>query len=146
MRVAAVVVMGALASAGMARLDVPTRAVDQASASGLVGTWRLIEYTSLRDGKVIHAFGEKPPGLFMYAASGYVSIHLLHNPLPQQFDDLNLSTPQQDLLGTRSYTGYFGRYEVDVARSVVTHLVEGGTLRGTSARARSGRTGLRVTS
>ena len=84
----------------------------------------------MRDGKVVRAFGDKPLGIFIYTASGYVSIHILHNPLPQRFDDLNLPGTQQDLLDVRSYTGYFGTYEVDVKRSVVTHHVEGGTLLG----------------
>jgi hypothetical protein len=44
---------------------------------------------------------------FIYAASGYVSIHILHNPLRQRFDDLSLPSVQQDVLEARSYTGYF---------------------------------------
>lgn len=102
----------------------------QPPEKSLIGTWRLVEYTNVRDGKVVRAFGDKPLGIFIYTASGYVSIHILHNPLPQRFDDLNLPSTQQDLLDVRSYTGYFGTYEVDVKRSVVTHHVEGGTLLG----------------
>jgi hypothetical protein len=105
-------------------------AAAQPTANSLTGTWRLVEYSNVRDGKVVRAFGDKPLGIFIYAASGYVSIHLLHNPLPQRFDDLNLPSAQQDVLEVRSYTGYFGTYEVDLKRSVVTHRVQGGTLLG----------------
>lgn len=102
----------------------------QPTAKSLIGTWRLIEFTDVHDGAVIHRFGDKPLGIFIYTASGYVSIHILHQPLPQRFDDLNLPSAQQDELDVRSYAGYFGTYEVDLKRSIVTHHVEGGTLLG----------------
>ena len=84
-------------------------AAAQETANSLTGTWRLVEYTNVRDGNVVRAFGDKPLGIFIDAASGYVSIHILHNPLPQRFDDLNLPSAQQDVLEVRSYTGYFVR-------------------------------------
>ena len=99
----------------------------RSSASSLVGTWRLVEFTDTVDGKVVHQFGDKPLGIFIYAPSGRMSIHVLHNPVPQRFDDLNLPGAEQDALEARSYIGYFGAYEVDVRRSMVTHRVEGGT-------------------
>lgn len=94
----------------------------------LVGTWRLVEYWDVIASKTVHQFGEKPIGIFIYSPSGYVSVHILHNPPPAKFDDLNLPESQQDQLETASYTGYFGTFKVDTKRAVVTHLVEGGTV------------------
>ena len=107
-----------------------TGAAEELDAGRLVGTWRLVEFTDFRDGKTIHPFGAEPLGLFIYAPSGHVSIHIMHNPPPEHFDDLEMPSDQQDQLGTRSYTGYFGTYEVDSKRSVLIHHVEAGTLLG----------------
>ena len=105
-------------------------AAEESDASRLVGTWRLVEYTDFRSGKTIHAFGAEPLGLFIYTPSGHVSIHIMHNPPPKHFDDLEMTSDQQDLLDMRSYAGYFGTYRVDSKRSVLIHHVEAGTLLG----------------
>ena len=99
-------------------------------AAKVIGTWRLVEYVDVIAGKTVHQFGEKPIGIFIYSPSGYVSIHILHNPPPTKFDDLDLPSSEQDQLDTASYTGYFGTFKVDTQRSVVTHYVEGGTVLG----------------
>ena len=99
-------------------------------AGKLVGTWRLVEYVDVIAGNTLHQFGEKPIGIFIYSPSGYVSVHVLHNPPPTKLDDLTLPNWEQDQLDTASYTGYFGTFRVDTRRSVVTHYVEGGTVLG----------------
>jgi Lipocalin-like domain len=118
----AIVVIGLL----VARIG----ASQESDEARLVGTWRLVEFTDFRDGKTIHAFGAEPLGLFIYAPSGHMSIHIMRNPPPKHFDDLELPSDQQDELDVRSYAGYFGTYRVDSKRSVLIHQVEAGTLLG----------------
>ena len=63
-----------IAALSMSVLSLTLSAPAQSSANSLVSTWRLVEVTDVRNGKVVHPFGEKPLGIFIYAASGYVSI------------------------------------------------------------------------
>jgi hypothetical protein len=107
-----------------------TAAAEESDAGRLVGTWRLVEFTDFRDGRTTHPFGAEPFGLFIYTPDGYVSIHIMHNPPPKDFDDLEMPSDQQDQLDTRSYTGYFGTYDIDPKRSVLIHNVEAGSLLG----------------
>lgn len=79
---------------------------------------------------VAHPFGAEPIGIFIYTPTGYVSIHIMHNPPPKAFNDLDLSREEQDHAEDRSYVGYFGTYRVDARRAVVIHHVAGGTRLG----------------
>lgn len=103
---------------------------------GLVGTWRLVAFEDVEDGKVIRRFGEKPVGLFVYTRDGHVSIQIANpaNPVclapgkksgPGKKDDLALPacSPEQALALLNGTVTYWGTYSVDMAAGVVTHHV-----------------------
>jgi hypothetical protein len=87
----------------------------------LVGTWRLVEYTDIRNGKAVHPFGDPFTGILIYTAEGTMSVHVLHNPKPFTLQDLTRPSRQIPSLQNRSYVGYFGTYRIDPARSIVVH-------------------------
>ena len=48
----------------------------------LVGTWRLVSFEDVEDGKIVRAFGEKPVGLFVYTPEGHVIIQIANPANP----------------------------------------------------------------
>jgi hypothetical protein len=77
----------------------------------IVGTWRVVAFeTHNSDGSVIKEFGEKPLGYFIYDATGHVAIQMTENPAKKD--------------PARAFA-YFGTYQVDAARGIVIHHVEG---------------------
>jgi Lipocalin-like domain len=111
-------------------------AADSPAASGLVGTWRLVSFEDVKNGKTLHEFGEKPLGLFVYTADGHVAIQIANpaNPAcvasgkkggPRQKDDpaVPTCTPEQMQVLLNGYVAYWGTYTVDVAAGVVIHHV-----------------------
>ena len=53
-----------------------------ATSADLVGTWRLVSFEDVEDGKIIRPFGEKPVGLFVYTADGHVIIQIANPANP----------------------------------------------------------------
>ena len=111
----------------------PANAVTSAE---LVGTWRLVSFEDVEDGKIIRRFGERPVGLFVYTADGHVSIQISNpaNPAciapgkksgPGKKDDLALPAcnPKQMRALLDGTVTYWGTYTVDLAAGVVTHNV-----------------------
>lgn len=102
----------------------------------LVGTWRLVEFEDLENGKTVHRFGKQPSGLFVYTADGRVIIHIANpaNPNclapskksgPGRIDDTPLPACSSDQMralldGT---VAYWGTYTVDWTKGVVVHRV-----------------------
>lgn len=83
-------------------------------AQNLTGTWRLVHANEVRpNGEQIAVFGQKPRGLLMYDAKGYVSMQI------------ELDGKTIDGLPVWSH---FGKYKVDPAGGTVTHEI-GGTTR-----------------
>ena len=126
--------------ASVLALSAAAMAVPRAYAGapeGLVGTWRLVSFEDVEEGKIIRRFGEKPIGLFVYTSDGHVIIHIANpaNPAciapgkksgPGKKDDLalpacNRAQMQALLDGT---VAYWGTYTVDMAAGVVTHHVQ----------------------
>jgi len=116
----------ALAALGLATVTAVCCSAADAER-GLVGTWRFVEYTDFRNGNPVHPFGDPPTGILIYTSSGTMSVQIMHNPAPTSLQDLIRPGEDVGQLNERSYVGYFGKYHVDTARSVVVHHVEGGT-------------------
>ncbi|HEV7234444.1 MAG TPA: lipocalin-like domain-containing protein [Sphingorhabdus sp.] len=102
----------------------------------LVGTWRLVSFEDVEDGKVVRPFGEKPDGLFVYTADGHVMIQIGHPANPRCYapgkisgrgkaDDRAASacSPAQMRELLDNSVAYWGTYTVDIAAGVVTHRV-----------------------
>jgi ketosteroid isomerase-like protein len=110
---------------------------------GIVGTWRLVTFEDVEDGKVIRRFGEKPLGLFVYTADGHVIIQIANpaNPacvtqgkksLPGRKDDIALPTctPEQLEALLDGTVAYWGTYSVDLAAGEVIHHVQSDVANG----------------
>jgi uncharacterized protein (TIGR02246 family) len=114
----------------------PAESMLSSAATSIVGTWRLLRFEDVEDGKVVRRFGEKPNGLFVYTADGHVMIQISNpaNPacitpaksaLPGPKSDQVLSSCKAEqferlLDGT---VAYWGTYTVDESRGIVTHDV-----------------------
>lgn len=97
-----------------------------AKPASLVGTWKLVRYEDQPpDGPKQFPLGEHPVGQLIYTADGHMSIQLMKVPHPKiaSGDDTKV-TPEEKQALFDSYVAYFGKYRVDEARHVVTHIVE----------------------
>ena len=116
--------------------SVPTPPTSAGAPANLVGTWRLVSFEDVEDGKIVRRFGERPVGLFVYTADGHVSIQISNpaNPAciapgnksgPGKKDDLALPAcnPKQMRALLDGTVTYWGTYTVDPAAGVVTHNV-----------------------
>ena len=128
--------IGRMTLLGSALLALTDVAAAQPSP-GIIGSWRVVQFDNVENGKVFHRFGEKPLGLFVYTADGHVAIQISNpdNPTciapgtkyaPGRRDETNIpactATQMQALIdGT---IAYWGTYSVDMAASVVIHHVK----------------------
>jgi Lipocalin-like domain len=92
-------------------------------ADALIGVWTLRKYHELTEGLPLHSpFGDNPEGLLIYTADGFVSAVLMARGRPNlSGNGFTDGTPDQYTAAGKSFIGYTGKYEVDEARSVVTH-------------------------
>jgi hypothetical protein len=97
----------------------------------LVGTWRLVSFEDVENGKKVHRYGEKPLGLFIYTPDGHVAIQIANPqkpacaiPAPRDTTKLSYCTPEQALRLLESYAAYWGTYTVDADAGVVVHHVQ----------------------
>lgn len=96
-------------------------------ATGLVGVWRLIEY-SVKDslGLKVYTYGNAPRGYFIYDSGGFMSINVMRTPPPSKLE-IDHATAEQLRERISAGFSYFGRYTVH-DDSTVIHHVEGGTI------------------
>ena len=92
----------------------------------LVSSWQLISYEDKdENNNVVFPYGKAPAGLFIYDATGHMSVQIMKTPPPDVVtDDWDRFTVQEKVALFDGYVAYFGRYEVDERRHVVTHLPE----------------------
>lgn len=99
-------------------------------ASRLVGSWiaRAIETTDSA-GRTIES--SRPVGMIIYTAEGRMAVQImvlprpLVPPVPEGPDEVNAWSSEQTRRVVETYDAYFGTYEVDTVRHIVTHHVEG---------------------
>ena len=119
-----------------ALFGVVASALNLQARPALVGTWRLVSFEDVENGKTIRQFGNKPLGMFIYTADGHVAIQIANpeNPRcvapgkrsgPGGKVDLTVPTcsPQQAQALLEGYVAYWGTYTVDAAAGVVIHHV-----------------------
>ncbi len=92
----------------------------------LVGAWKLSSFVVTHpDGRQTWPFGERPIGLAVFTADGWASAHLMR-PDRRDFADADAPpSPEEAQDAFRGFVAYFGRYEVDSERRVLTTHVEG---------------------
>lgn len=92
-----------------------------------IGTWNLIsnEWKS-DDGQVTYPLGRNTLGQLMYDGKGNMSAQLT-NPARPRFasDDWLKGTLEEMKSAFQGYRCYFGTYDVDEKKKIVTHHVKG---------------------
>ena len=93
-------------------------------AAELVGSWKLVSYEDRQaSGKPVYPYGRAPAGLLVYDATGHMAVQMMKTPPPDvATDDWDRFTTQEKLALFDGYVAYFGKFEVDSSRKVVTHL------------------------
>ncbi|MBC8352032.1 MAG: lipocalin-like domain-containing protein [Planctomycetes bacterium] len=95
--------------------------------SPFVGTWRLVKFEMrLENGKTIYPLGEDCLGSLIYDEHGRFAGHLMKAGRPE-FASGNIfeGTANEIKAAYSGYVAYFGTYEVDDQRKVITHTAEG---------------------
>jgi hypothetical protein len=93
-------------------------------AATLVGVWALQKYFEVTEGlPPRYPFGLKPEGQLIYTFDGFISAILMDPNRPRlSGNGLTEGTPDEYTAAGQGFIGYSGVYEVDEARSIVTHL------------------------
>jgi hypothetical protein len=97
------------------------------SAAKLVGTWKITSFEDRpANGPVKYPYGKTPVGLLIYDSTGHMSIQIMKLPHPKVASgDEEEITNEEKLALFGAYEAYFGTYQVDWVRHVVTHNVQG---------------------
>jgi hypothetical protein len=89
----------------------------------LLGTWAFVASEWKRaDGKHANPFGAGSTGILTYDAAGYMSVQIMRADRPST----QVAQPTIDAAFSAAvpgYLAYFGTYEIDEQRRVVTHTV-----------------------
>ena len=103
-------------------------ALGQGGTPNLIGTWQFVSRVD-RDAAghewVEPTLGRSPLGFLIYDAGGHVAAQLMargRHPGTCSEQSASISGNSTSICG---YDAYFGRYELDVAKSTVTHVLEG---------------------
>jgi len=101
------------------------------SDNALVGTWRLIEFADINPatGQWTYSYGKHPKGFFTYTPSGILNLNIAAEvPIHMSEDSAaHYNINLRDWVDHQS-CAYFGTYTLDIAHSIVTHHVKGGSL------------------
>lgn len=93
------------------------------SRNDLIGTWALVASEWKRaDGKHANPFGVGSVGVLTYDAGGYMSTQIMRADRPPGPD----TAPTIDaafVAAVPGFLAYFGTYEIDESRGIVTHTV-----------------------
>ncbi|MGV9349960.1 lipocalin-like domain-containing protein [Streptomyces spiralis] len=90
--------------------------------AALVGTWRLVSYEakSVDDGALVRPFGERPLGLILYSADGYMSAQITRPDRPSFREErLEDGRPEELAEAARNYPAYAGPFHVRDSDTVV---------------------------
>jgi hypothetical protein len=92
-----------------------------------VGTWRLVAFEDEQPGgEVNFPYGQNPVGLLFYDASGNMAVQIMNGErqsLPAS--DFSQVDAEKIKAAVSGFTAFFGKYEVDEARQIIIHHVEG---------------------
>jgi len=92
----------------------------------VVGAWKLVSIEDTRsNGEVIYWMGSKPTGMIIYDPMGHMSVQFMRDPRPTFASEYNRATADEVKKAYEGYFAYFGTYEVDEKKGVVTHHLQG---------------------
>ena len=95
-----------------------------------IGSWKLLssEYRTTA-GRIMYPMGKGVTGRLTYCADGYMSAqHMSASRSPFASNDWLRGTPAEIKAAFESYRGYYGTWEVDDKKVVVTHHIQRGSL------------------
>lgn len=104
--------------------DLHGRAAPGTLREQLIGTWRLISSEQIREGEApVFSLGPSPAGMITYTAEGRMQAQLASTIRPKIRTADATVAQQRELL--RTYTAYFGTFDVDERAATVTHHRDG---------------------
>jgi hypothetical protein len=124
-------------AAAVARSGVSEQVPAKLTREAIVGAWRLvsIEYSGPNGALVDPFFGPNPQGIIIYDRSGWMSVQIVTANRPTMLkpasrtsgvvsaEDAKLATQALD-----TYYAYFGSWEFDAGKSIITHHLQGSLL------------------
>ncbi len=99
----------------------------KATRQDLLGAWKLLSVDFRRsDGTAVQYLGERPEGMLIYTADGFMSVHLMRRDRPRFATNDRLGgTLEQIRAAFQGYHGYYGTFTVDEEEQSVTHHRQG---------------------
>ena len=86
--------------------------------TAILGTWRLVHSVEVGPGgEKRYPFGEDAIGYITYAESGVMTVQITRR--------VRAPAGPEAVVVKKDYLAYFGRYELDLDKGVVRHLLEG---------------------
>jgi Lipocalin-like domain len=97
------------------------------NASRFCGTWSLVSWEArAADGTVAYPFGKDAQGRLMYDQSGHMMVQLMRRNRPAfASNDPLAGSPAEVKTAFEDTFSYYGTYEVDDKKGIVTHHLEG---------------------
>jgi len=91
------------------------------------GTWSLVSWEArTADGTVTHPFGKDAEGRLMYDPGGHMMVQLMQRGRPAfASNDRLAGTPAEVKAAFEGSHSYYGTYEVDDKKGIVTHHIQG---------------------
>ena len=118
-----------LTAVSMLTMHVPGGAAQGTLRAQLIGHWRLVSSEQLREGEApVFSLGPSPVGMISYTADGHMLAQLSSTIRPKVRAADATAEQQRELL--RTYTAYFGTFDVDETARTVTHHRDGSQVPG----------------
>ncbi len=95
----------------------------------LIGVWKLLSYEfRLADGILIRPMGQGVRGMLIYDARGWMMLQVSDpDRAPFASGDWLLGTPAEIQAAWEGSFAYFGTFELDAPRGMITHHITGAT-------------------
>jgi hypothetical protein len=92
-----------------------------------VGSWALVSFEHiLPSGEVNRPFGDSPSGAILYQSDGHMSAQVsVGSRKTIAGDDPLRASAEEAAEAWRAYLGYWGSFQVFLAKQIVVHRVEG---------------------
>ena len=74
--------------------------------------------------RALFSMGPRPRGLLVYTPTGYMAAQIMRDPRPSFPSGYEEATLEEIKNAFEGYYAYFGKYEVDIAKQMVTHHLE----------------------
>ena len=96
------------------------------SNNPFVGAWRLVTFEFRKtDGSIVYPFGAEAQGTIIYTESGGYSAQLMRKDRPRlKASDQIKGTDEEIRSNFEGCISYFGTYQVDEAKNIISHYVE----------------------